>query len=103
MRETKKYYSISEVAENLQISTHQLRYLEQKFTELEILKVKNRRYYTIDDITFLRTSITKTNVITPFRILPTSFTITRIIDIEKINLLIKNFQRLAKNIESELN
>lgn len=117
MVEIKKYYSISEVAENLQISSHQLRYLELKITELVIFRVKNRRYYTVNDITNLRQHLTKANrpaakidlcqklyqksiELKPSRIVPTLLTIPKTIDIEKIDLLISNFQELAKKIRS---
>lgn len=52
--QNKKYYSISEVTKLLNIHSHQLRYLERLLPNLTIHKIRNRRYYTRQDIEYLK-------------------------------------------------
>jgi hypothetical protein len=53
----KKYYTISEVTRICRIHLHQLRYLETRFPELILLKIKGRRYYTNENIEFIKLNI----------------------------------------------
>jgi DNA-binding transcriptional MerR regulator len=50
---SKKYYTISEVKKLCGINLHQLRYLEIRFPELVVLKIKGRRYYSQENIEFI--------------------------------------------------
>lgn len=50
----KKYYSISEISKILQIPTHQLRYLEKTTPKFVVSKIKGRRYYTTENIEFIK-------------------------------------------------
>ncbi len=50
----KKYSSVAEVTKLLNIKIYQLRYLESTLPRLTIRKIRNRRYYTNDDIEYLR-------------------------------------------------
>jgi hypothetical protein len=53
----KKYYTIGEVTRMCRIHLHQLRYLETRFPELIVLKIKGRRYYTNENIEFIKLNI----------------------------------------------
>lgn len=46
----KKYFSISEVCQAANISAHKLRYLETSIVNFKIIQIRNRRYYTEDNI-----------------------------------------------------
>jgi len=46
----KKYYSAAEITEVLNIALYQLRYLETKIPNLSNYKIKNRKYYTANDL-----------------------------------------------------
>ncbi len=50
----KKYFSISEVAKITGISLHKLRYLEKSTTEIKIFQIKGRRYYSTQDIKYIK-------------------------------------------------
>jgi DNA-binding transcriptional MerR regulator len=81
----KKYYSISEVSSYLQIPMHALRYLEKSVScNLSINKVKNRRYYTKEDIKNLETLQSKA---------PDGF-------LDRIDRLIGKFKSLAARASS---
>lgn len=54
--------TIGEVAKNLNISPHYLRYLESKFTSLKPLRINGRRYYTQSDLAKLQSIKDKINV-----------------------------------------
>lgn len=54
MLSNKKYYIISEVADILNLPLYKLRYLEKSKQRLKIHKVNKRRYYTQEDIDFLK-------------------------------------------------
>ncbi len=57
MEDNKKYYSISEVAESLQIPSYSLRYIEKNLPKLQVKKIRGRRYYTTQDIDKLKLHI----------------------------------------------
>jgi RPE1 domain-containing protein len=57
----KKYYSIGEVTKILNIHSHQLRYLESILPNISIHKIRNRRYYTSQDIEYLKTQMITKN------------------------------------------
>ncbi len=46
----KKYFSISEVCGAAGISAHKLRYLETSIVNFKVTQIRNRRYYTEDNI-----------------------------------------------------
>lgn len=46
----KKYYSINEVSKILNITHNQLRYLEKILSDITVYKIRNRKYYTANDI-----------------------------------------------------
>jgi hypothetical protein len=56
--EQAKYYTISEVAELLDISQPSLRYLEKTISRFKVRKIRGRRYYTTENIEILRNKIT---------------------------------------------
>ena len=50
----KKYYSINEVSQLVQIPAHQLRYFEKTTPKFCVSKIKGRRYYTTENIEFIK-------------------------------------------------
>ncbi|XVN42903.1 MAG: MerR family transcriptional regulator [Candidatus Rickettsia vulgarisii] len=55
----KKYYSNSEVSKILNINHNQLRYLEKILSHITIYKIRNRKYYTAEDIEHFKSYIMK--------------------------------------------
>lgn len=110
----KKYYSISEVTEILNIRSHQLRYLEKILPNITVHKLRNRRYYTISDIECFRSYIVKNieNIQLTVPIMPLQesggYNLTQLLEerpqklsadkIQQINNLIKNFRDLSISI-----
>ncbi|CAK6508101.1 MAG: HTH merR-type domain-containing protein [Rickettsia helvetica] len=84
---TKKYYSASEVIKHLNITLHQLRYLETKIPDLSNYKINNRKYYTANDIDLLQKSLNK-----DITSLPTA----------RIDVLLTNFHNLSLQIKKFL-
>jgi len=56
MNKTKEAYkTIGEVAKELDVPAHVLRFWENKFDRLKLIKRKNKhRYYNLEDISFLK-------------------------------------------------
>ena len=55
LKQEKKYYSITEVAEICKIKAHTLRFWEKEFKDLKpITRKGNRRYYQKDDIELIK-------------------------------------------------
>ena len=50
----KKYFSIDEVANIIGIKAHRLRYLEKSAPEIEVFRIRGRRYYTKQNIDQIR-------------------------------------------------
>ncbi|WP_425360046.1 MerR family transcriptional regulator [Candidatus Tisiphia endosymbiont of Ceraclea dissimilis] len=94
----KKYYSISEVTKLLNIHSHQLRYLERMLPNLAIHKIRNRRYYTSQDIEYLKTHMA--NKIVPLELEQPADLLDN--QINKIDYLIKNFYDLSLTIQQIL-
>ncbi len=53
-KEDSAYRTIGEVAEELEIEQHVLRFWEKRFSKLEPVKRKGRRYYKRDDIVLIK-------------------------------------------------
>lgn len=53
---SKKYYSISEVADILGVKTHNLRYLDELLGK-KLTRIRGRRYYQLKDIEILKKSL----------------------------------------------
>ncbi|MDR0296545.1 MAG: MerR family transcriptional regulator [Rickettsia sp.] len=94
----KKYYSIGEVTKLLNIHPHQLRYLECVSPNLSIHKIRNRRYYTSQDIEYLKLYMANKNVSIELE------HSVNLLDnqINKIDCLIKNFYDLSLTIQQIL-
>lgn len=58
MSSLKKYFSIAEAYDLTGLPHHKLRYIEKTDPDLEITKVRNRRYYTSNSITYLNDNYT---------------------------------------------
>ncbi|WP_250311996.1 MerR family transcriptional regulator [Rickettsia endosymbiont of Oedothorax gibbosus] len=94
----KKYYSISEVTKLLNIHSHQLRYLERMLPNLAIHKIRNRRYYTSQDIEYLKIHMANKSV--PLELEQPADLLDN--QINKIDYLIKNFYDLSLTIQQIL-
>lgn len=46
----KRYFSIQDLARITGVTTSKLRYMEKRLTNLNINKIRNRRYYSIKDV-----------------------------------------------------
>jgi len=51
---TKKYFSIAEVAQISCLPAHKLRYIEKADSNIEIVKIRGRRYYTKNNIDYIK-------------------------------------------------
>ena len=89
---TKKYYSASEVTACLSIALHQLRYLEIKIPNLSNFKIKNRKYYTVNDIELLKNYLNINKELSP-NILSVN---------KKIDILLTKFNNLSLQIKKIL-
>lgn len=58
MSSLKKYFSIAEASGLTGLPHHKLRYIEKTDPDLEITKVRSRRYYTSNSITYLNNNYT---------------------------------------------
>jgi hypothetical protein len=50
----KKYFSITEVSNLTGLSAHKLRYIEKSNQDFSIIKMRGRRYYTKESISYLK-------------------------------------------------
>lgn len=53
-KNSKKYFSISEVSKTLGIPAYKLRYLEKAKPAIEVFQIRGRRYYTTEDIELIK-------------------------------------------------
>jgi uncharacterized protein (UPF0333 family) len=88
---TKKYYTIGEVTEKLNIPASQLRYLENTLSTLKVLQIKGRRYYTQKNIEIIQNKLSQSDR------LPVK---TDIFIVEQIDNLIKNFNRISDSLKN---
>jgi len=59
---SKKYYTISEVTQILNVQASQLRYLEKALSTLKVIQVKGRRYYTNENIKIIQSKLSKIKI-----------------------------------------
>ena len=50
---TKKYFSISEACDMCALAPHKLRYIDKIDKKMSIVKIRGRRYYTLENINYL--------------------------------------------------
>ena len=50
---TKKYFSISEACDMCALAPHKLRYIDKIDKKMSIVKIRGRRYYTVENINYL--------------------------------------------------
>ena len=50
---TKKYFSISEACDMCALAPHKLRYIDKIDKKMSIVKIRGRRYYTMENINYL--------------------------------------------------
>jgi len=92
---TKKYFSISEACDMCALAPHKLRYIDKNDEKISIVKIRGRRYYTLENINYLIKTYSHidqqsaTDNINRLAITNKQF-------LERIDQLIKNFQSLAK-------
>lgn len=53
---TKKYFSIAEVVKMSGLAAHRLRYIEKSDPNIKIVQIRERRYYTKDNIDYIKTT-----------------------------------------------
>ena len=90
----KKYYSANEITELLNIALYQLRYLETKIPNLSNYKIKNRKYYTVNDLISFRSHL---NISKDFSLSHPCNNINN-----KIDKLLTNFNNLSHQIKKIL-
>ena len=103
---SKKYYSISEVAQIIGIPLHKLRYLEKSKPDIDIIQIRGRRYYTSTDIELIKHLFNKDSKFQFNLFLPTTDESANSNDqvefgsaaIQKIDLLISKLAKLEKDI-----
>lgn len=54
---TKKYFSLAEVLDITGLSAHKLRYIEKTTSNIKVIKIRGRRYYTENDIKFIKQQV----------------------------------------------
>ncbi|MDG1436272.1 MAG: MerR family transcriptional regulator [Rickettsiaceae bacterium] len=103
---TKKYFSIAEAAKMTGLPSHKLRYIEKSDPSIKIIKIRERRYYTKNDIDYITktfsTQATKNilqDQISKDKILAKANMNIEII--HKIDQLILKFLQLSKRIQSQ--
>lgn len=104
---TKKYYSISEVCDMCALAPHKLRYIDKSDEKISIVRIRGRRYYTIENIDYLIKTYSHLNEPNIRNIkINNKETLSDINNtaqinkqfLERIDQLIKNFQSLAKHL-----
>lgn len=102
---TKKYFSISEACDMCALAPHKLRYIDKSDKKISIIKIRGRRYYTIENIDYLIKTYSHLekpnigNIETTKQGVINNINNTMQINeqfLERIDQLIKSFQSLAK-------
>lgn len=102
---TKKYFSISEACDMCALAPHKLRYIDKSDEKISIIKIRGRRYYTLENINYLiktyshldkpNTENIETNKQGVVNNINSTMQINEQL-LERIDQLIKSFQSLAK-------
>lgn len=111
---TKKYFSISEACNMCALAPHKLRYIDKIDKKMSIVKIRGRRYYTMENINYLIKTYSDieepTNRQPSIKIENTKITNQQPIStadniqqinyqfLERIDQLIKNFHTLAERL-----
>ncbi len=110
---TKKYFSISEACDMCALAPHKLRYIDKIDKNISIVKIRGRRYYTLENMNYLvnkyssidaliiNDTIQKPSIIESTTNQKTISTQPTKIDhqfIAKINQLLENFQILEARL-----
>ena len=103
---SKKYFSISEVSEITGIPLHKLRYLEKSKTDIDIVQIRGRRYYTSANIESVKRLFNRDNDLQFNLFSPIADDFAKSNDqlevcsqmVQKIDLLISKFTQLEKDI-----
>lgn len=93
---TKKYFSISEICRLCQLPLHKLRYIEKTDKNFTVTKIRNRRYYTQQNIQYLLSHYTQLNLSTDLSKIDTA-------SITKESTYHLNNTQLLKQIDQLLN
>ena len=91
----KKYFSMAEVTHMSGLPAHKLRYIEKADPNIEIIQIRGRRYYTKNNIDYIKAtySIEKVNG-SPKLTKESNLQI-----ISKIDRCLQNFQNLLKDLQ----
>lgn len=65
MIRTKKYFSIAETSNLSGLAAHKLRYIEKADPNIKITQIRGRRYYTQEDINYIKNTYSTTTTQTP--------------------------------------
>ena len=103
---SKKYFSISEVSKITGIPLHKLRYLEKSKTDIDIVQIRGRRYYTSTNIESIKHLFNRDNELQFNLFIPAiddSLKNNPQLEfysqvVQKIDLLISKFTKLEKDI-----
>lgn len=103
---SKKYFSISEVSEITGIPLHKLRYLEKSKTDIYIVQIRGRRYYTSTNIESIKHFFNRDNELQFNLFSPIADDFAKSNNqlevcsqvVDQIDLLISKFTKLEKDI-----
>lgn len=102
---TKKYFSISETCDMCAVAPHKLRYIDKSDKKISIIKIRGRRYYTLENINYLIKTYSHLDKLNTENIETNKQGVVNNINstiqineqlLKRIDQLIKSFQSLAK-------
>ena len=101
----KKYFSISEVCEMCLLSPHRLRYIDKMDGKISTIRIRGRRYYTIEDISYLKQKYPYKNTVSykknDLKKIPSKSILSKSSNkkiIKRIDQLIGNFRSLSERL-----
>jgi hypothetical protein len=96
---SKKYFSITEASDMRALAAHKLRYIDKTDQNISIVKIRGRRYYTMDNIEYLVEKYSDIDLpIINKTFQPSSDTQTDHQFRARIDQLLNNFNDLAKHL-----
>jgi len=91
----KKYFSIAEAASITSLPVHRLRYIEKSDPRIKITKIRDRRYYTVGDIDYIKKNYNTSGTDFDKSILNSE---DRVLIISRIDTLIEKFRTLSNSL-----
>ena len=90
---TKKYFSIAEVTQMSGLPAHKLRYIEKSDPNIEIIQIRGRRYYTKNNIDYIKATYSIEKINNPPKLTKES----NLQIISKIDRCLQKLQNLLNN------